>query len=492
MRVLFASSEIYPLAKTGGLADVAGALPAALAKHGADLRLLMPAYRGIAAKTDAKPIANLGDPFGRGDAVILEGRMPDSGLTVWLIDSPALYDRDGGPYQDGHGHDWPDNDIRFALLGWVAARLSQGNSPLGWKPDIIHAHDWQAGLAPAYLQAWGGPRPGTVFTIHNMAYQGGFAKEVLPSLGLPWSFFTMNGLEFWDRLSYLKAGLAYSDRLTTVSPSYAHEIQSAPNGFGMEGLLAWRTKDLSGILNGADYSIWNPATDPHIAHHFTPDQVTAGKAANKAALQAELGLPQIADAPLMIVVSRLSDQKGMDLLLNILPALLSQGAQLALLGTGEKWLEDALRTLSQKRPDQVAARIGFSEQMAHRLVAGGDMLMMPSRFEPCGLTQIYAMRYGTLPVVHRTGGLADTVTDATYDSLLNGSATGFVFDQATAPAFQWCAERAIALYRHPEQWRRIQARAVQMDFTWDKAATQYLALYNEIEPGIRLRGPSRT
>jgi len=486
MNILFASSEIYPLAKTGGLADVAGALPAALAQAGASLRLLMPAYRGVAAAAKATMVANLGDPFGRGDAVILEGTMPDSGLTVWLLDCPALYDRDGGPYVDTAGLDWADNDVRFALLSWAAARLSQPSSPFAWKPDILHCHDWQTGLAPAYLEAWGGARPGTVFTIHNMAYQGNFPSEMVPRLGLPWSFYGMDGFEYWSHLSYLKSGLAYSDKLTTVSPTYAHEIQSAPNGFGMEGFLSWRTKDLSGILNGADYGIWDPAVDKHLTANYDTASVAQGKAKNKAALQKEFGLPQVPDAPLLIVVSRLSDQKGMDLLLNIMPAILGLGCQLALLGTGDKRQEEAFRQLTDTRPEQVAARIGYSEPLAHRMQAGGDMLLMPSRFEPCGLTQIYALRYGTMPVVHRTGGLADTVHDTTYDSLMHGDATGFVFDQCVASAFQWCVERAVASYRNPEQWKQVQSHAMRTEFGWDKAAAQYLDLYREIRPGVRL------
>jgi len=484
MKVLFASSEVYPLAKTGGLADVAGALPAALTEAGIDTRILMPAYRGVAAAARAKAVANLGDPFGRGDAVILEGKMPDSGVPVWLLDCPPLFDREGGPYQDAQGHDWPDNDFRFALLSWAAARLGQPSSPFAWKPDVLHAHDWQTGLAAAYLKAWGGPRPATVFTIHNMAYQGNFSDQLVPRLGLPWSLYTMEGFEFWSHLSYLKAGLALSDRLTTVSPTYAHEIQGAPNGFGMEGLLSWRGKELSGILNGADYAIWNPSTDKHLAHRYEPADTAAGKALNKAALQEEMGLPQRPDAPLLVVVSRLSDQKGIDLLLGIMPAVLELGCQLAVLGTGDKKLEEAFRALTESRPEQVAVKIGFSEALAHRMLAGGDMLVMPSRFEPCGLTQIYSLRYGTLPIVHRTGGLADTVVDATYDSMLHGAATGFVFDQGTAAALQWSIERATALYRSPEQWRKLQANAQAVDFGWDKAAQAYQALYRSLRPGV--------
>ncbi|HXP95256.1 MAG TPA: glycogen synthase GlgA [Telmatospirillum sp.] len=482
MKLLFASSEIFPLAKTGGLADVAGALPVALHRAKIDLRLLMPAYRGIAEQADAKQIANLGDPFGLGDTILLEGRLPDSHLPLWLVDNPSLFDRDGGPYQDGQGTDWPDNDMRFGLLGWTAARLCQANSPLAWKPDILHTHDWQTGLASAYLKAWGEPRPGLVFTIHNMAYQGLFPPALVPRLGLPWSFYTMDGFEYWSQLSYLKAGLVFADKLTTVSPTYAREIQTSAYGFGMQGLLSYRAHDLHGILNGADYAIWDPSNDRELHQTYGIDDRGSGKAANKAALQRELGLPQIPDAPLLVVISRLSDQKGMDLLLSAMPAVIAQGGQLALLGSGQRGVEDAFLALTEACPTHVAMHIGYSEALAHRLQAGGDIVLMPSRFEPCGLTQLYAMRYGTLPVVHRTGGLADTVVDATYDAMLAGTATGFVFEQPTASAFQWSIERAIGLYRNPDQWARLQATAMRQDFGWDRSAAEYLELYRSLRP----------
>jgi starch synthase len=483
MKVLLTAAEIYPLAKTGGLGDVVSALPKALHEAKADVRLLMPAYRGAAAMAEAKPAASLGDFHGFGETVILEGRMPATDLKVWLIDSPGLYDRDGGPYADATGADWVDNDVRFALLAWAAARLSQAESPLGWTPDILHVHDWQTALAPAYLRAWGGPAPGVVFTIHNIAFQGNFPSDLVPRIGLPWSFFTMDGFEYWGQLSYLKAGLVYADKLTTVSPTYAHEIQTPALGFGMQGLLTHRADDLSGILNGADYGVWDPAQDKHLAAPYPATDFVRGKAANKAALQAQLGLTANPDAPLLVVISRLSDQKGMDLLLGVMPMLIEEGAQVAILGTGDRWLEDAFQAVSVQHPQQVAVRIGYVEELAHRLQAGGDMLLMPSRFEPCGLSQMYAQRYATLPIVHSTGGLADTVVNASYDTLLTGAATGFQFDQPTASAFQWCIERAIALYRHPDQWRRIQARAIQQDFGWHRSAASYLDLYRALRPG---------
>lgn len=482
MKLLFASSEIFPLAKTGGLADVAGALPIALHRAGLDIRLLMPAYRGVAQQTEARPIANLGNPFGLGDTILLEGHIPGNHLPLWLVDNPRLFDRDGSPYQDARDTDWPDNDMRFGLLSWAAARLGQANSPVAWKPDILHTHDWQTGLASAYLKAWGEPRPGLVFTIHNMAYQGLFPPTLVPRLGLPWSFHTMEGFEYWSQLSYLKAGLVYADKLTTVSPTYAREIQTSAYGFGMQGVLAYRARDLRGILNGADYAIWDPQKDHHLRYCYGTDDVREGKAANKAALQKELGLPQIPDAPLLVVISRLSDQKGMDLLLAAMPSIIAQGAQLALLGSGQRELEEAFVALAEARPNHVAMHVGYSEDLAHRLQAGGDILLMPSRYEPCGLTQIYALRYGTLPVVHMTGGLADTVVDATYDAIQQGAATGFRFDQPTASAFQWAIERAIGLYHHPDPWARLRASAMRQDFGWDHSAAEYLALYQSLRP----------
>jgi starch synthase len=482
VKLLFASSEIFPLAKTGGLADVAGALPAALHRAMLDVRLLMPAYRGVREQADAKPVANLGDPFGLGDTIILEGHLPGSLLPLWLVENRSLFDRAGGPYQDENGVDWPDNDMRFGLLSWAAARLCQANSPLSWRPDILHTHDWQTALAPAYLKAWGEPRPGLVFTIHNMAYQGLFPTTLLPRLGLPWSFYNTDGFEYWGQLSYLKAGLIFADKLTTVSPTYAREIQTPAYGFGMQGVLSYRARDLRGILNGADYTVWDPSQDRLLHRPYGGDDVRQGKADNKAALQKELGLPQIPDAPLLVVISRLSDQKGMDLLLSVMPSVIAQGGQLALLGSGQRSIEDAFAALAEARPNHVAMHIGYSEELAHRLQAGGDIVLMPSRFEPCGLTQIYAMRYGTLPVVHRTGGLADTVVDATYDALLLGTATGFLFEQPTASAFQWSIERAIGIYRHPDQWARLQATAMRQEFGWDRSAAEYLDLYRSLRP----------
>lgn len=483
MRVLFVSSEVFPLAKTGGLADVSGALPAALTGAGIDVKVLMPGYPAAMRTLEGKrQTGSLGDPLGvGGEARLVSGKLPGSGVPVWLIDCPALYDRDGGPYQDALGSDWPDNALRFGMLSWTAAHLCTEGSPSKWRPQVLHANDWQAGLAPAYLHAWNlASRPATVFTIHNIAYQGHFPPATVARLGLPAEMYRMEGLEYYDMLSFLKAGLFYSDRLTTVSPRYAKEIQHAPHGCGMEGLLTQRSQDLVGILNGADYGIWDPATDPYLALPYQPAEFTTGKAANKAALQRELGLDEAPDAPLLVAVTRLAEQKGMDLVLAVLPSILRQGAQLAVVGTGERSLEDGFSAAAANHPSQVSVTIGYSEALAHKLMAAGDMLLMPSRFEPCGLTQFYAFRYGTVPVVHATGGLADTVSDTTYDSLMTDTATGFTFEHANDGAFQWCIERAVAMYRQKDQWRRVQHTIVFEDFSWDRSASRYVELYRSL------------
>lgn len=486
MRVLFASSEVYPLVKTGGLADVSGALPAALIEAKQDVRVLLPGYAEAMDKAEGKrQVASLGDPLGIGaEARLVSAKLPGSGVPVWLIDCPELYHRQGGPYQDVDGSDYADNALRFGLLSWTAAHLCTAASPVKWRPEVLHCHDWQSGLAPAYLKAWDvADRPATVFTIHNIAYPGQFPPETLSRLGLPWDLYQMQGLEYWDTVSFLKAGLVYSDKLTTVSPRYAKEILAAPHGCGMEGVLTDRAADLLGILNGADYGVWNPAGDSHLVQTYEPTDWVAGKAANKAALQAELGLEQNPDAPLLTIVSRLNDLKGMDLVLAVLPAILRQGAQLAVVGTGDRALEDGFKAVAAANPTQVAVRIGYSETLAHKLMAAGDMLLMPSRFEPCGLTQLYAMRYGTIPVVHVTGGLADTVVDTTYDGLMTGTATGFAFEHANAGAFQWTVERALGMYRQPEQWRKVQFSCVTQDFTWSRSAARYVDLYKSLTGG---------
>jgi starch synthase len=482
MRVLFASSEVFPLVKTGGLADVSGALPAALAALGVDVRVLIPGYPVALEKAEGKrTVGSLGDPLNvGGEARLISAKLPDSGVPVWLIDCPVLYDRAGGPYSDASGKDWPDNALRFGLLSWAAAHLCTDGSPVKWRPDFLHCHDWQTGLAPAYLRAWEvTDRPPTVFTIHNIAYQGQFAPDMVGRLGLPPEMYAVDGLEYYSSMSFLKAGLFYSDRLTTVSPRYSKEIQTSAFGCGIEGLLTTRANDLIGIINGADYGVWSPAIDSYLPHPYQPSDFDT-KALCKTALQAELGLAQDPEAPLMVIVSRLTDQKGMDLVLGAMPTILRLGGQVAVVGAGDRALEEGFTSVAAHHPEQVAVKLGYSEPLAHRLIGGGDMLLMPSRFEPCGLTQFYSLRYGTVPIAHATGGLADTLVDTSYDSLMTGTATAFVFEHANVGAFQWAIERAVGLYRQKDQWRKIKAGCIAQDFGWDRSAARYMDLYRAL------------
>lgn len=476
MKVLVLSSEAHPLVKTGGLGDVAGALPAALREVGVDARLMVPAYpRALALAVNKGKAIPLGDPLGVGKTRIIPASLPECGSAVYLVDCPNMFGREGNPYLDTHGHDWPDNGQRFALLAKVAAMCCSMDAPLDWRPDVLHASDWQTGLASAYLHFEPGLRPATVFTIHNIQFQGLFPAEIIEEIGLPPESFGVEGLEFYDRVSYLKAGLFYSDAITTVSPTYAEEIKTKNGGWGMDGLLTVKADRVSGVLNGVDYTAWSPETDSHIPHAYSIDDFS-GKAANKKALQEEMGLTQDPGAPLLGVVSRLAEQKGLDLILPILDDLLAEGAQIAVLGSGEEELELALTAASAKHPGQISAHIGYDEGLSHRIQAGSDFFLMPSRREPCGLTQLYALRYGTLPVVHKTGGLADTVIDMS----VTGKGTGFVFDDATSEDFYKAIRSGIDLYRNHRRWHAAQKRAMKKSFTWTKAAKAYKALYQTL------------
>ncbi len=483
MRILFVASEAYPLIKTGGLADVAGSLPVALAEAGEDVRLLLPAYPDALDRLkDKERGAHLGDPIGVGEVKLINGRLPGgdgpggdgpgNGVPVSLVHCPPLYDRPGNPYLGPDGRDWPDNHLRFGLLSRVAAMLGVSSETGMARPDIIHANDWQTGLVPAYLRHWGGPIPATVFTVHNLAYQGRFPGETIGPLGLPRAYMSMHGLEFNGDLSFLKAGLYYSDRITTVSPTYAHEIQTDGEGQGFQGLLRARDKDLVGILNGEDDRIWDPAHDPDIHHPFSSARLS-GKALDKSDLQREMGLEERAGFMLFGVISRFAEQKGIDLVLEAVSDIVANGGQVAMLGSGEPALEEACRVAARSHPGRVAVRVGFDESLAHRMQAGCDSLLMPSRFEPCGLSQLYALRYGTLPVVRHTGGLADTVVDA--GDRENG--TGFVFWDPNIAEFQGALHRAMALYRQPGLWQEMQRRAMGQDFSWRRAAEGYRRLY---------------
>ena len=481
MRVLFGSSEIYPLAKTGGLADVSAALPIALAKLGVDVRLVMPAYpEALDSAADVKIEAQLN---GAGAATrLLRARLPDSGLPVWLVDCPSLFKRSGGLYQNAEGEDWHDNHQRFSLLSHVAARIAAGKLVPDWRADVVHANDWHTGLLPLLLKLNGDAAPATLFTIHNLAFQGLFPVNALGELKLPEGLLAPHGIEFYGRISFLKAGIRYSDRFNTVSPSYAREILTPEFGCGLDGLLNDRAGDLSGILNGIDCGVWNPAADPYLPARFDAHNMT-GKHKCKADLQRALGLDVEPETPLVIWASRLAHQKMADTALEMLPQLLAaHEVQFALIGEGEPAFERGFAELAQAHPGRMAVRIGYDEALAHRFYAAGDILLHPSRFEPCGLTPQYAMRYGTVPVVTSVGGLTDTVRDADEQAMRAGTATGFSFAEQSAPAMLACLERALAAYAQPVTWRRLQRQAMSQDFGWQASAARYLALYRELAP----------
>ncbi|MBI1173662.1 MAG: glycogen synthase GlgA [Sideroxydans sp.] len=477
MHILFVTSEIYPLIKTGGLADVSGSLPLALRKLGADVRVLIPGYPSVLEKLQhTKVLAEFPSPAGNtAPARLLSAVMPDTALPLLVLDCPVLYNRSGGPYLAPTGRDWPDNAQRFGFLNQIGALLAGSATPLSWRPDVVHCNDWQSALIPALLHYSHAAHARSVVSVHNLAFQGNFDAQWIPRLGLPAASYQMHGVEFYGHFSFLKAGLYYADKITTVSRTYAAEIQTPEFGCGMEGLLQERHADLAGIVNGIDDD-WNPARDSHLQKTY--DYRTLGnKAANKLALQQELGLEPDADAPLLGLVSRLTHQKGIDLVLDCVHDLLQDGAQLAVLGTGETQFEHSLNQLVRRHPGRVSATIGYDEGLAHRVIAGSDIFLMPSRFEPCGLSQMYAMAYGTPPVVRRTGGLADTVTDCNAAALRDGSATGFVFEQAGATELLGTIRRALSVYRTPETWNALQSSGMQRDFSWQHAAEQYLAAY---------------
>ncbi|MGO8755770.1 MAG: glycogen synthase GlgA [Gallionellaceae bacterium] len=481
MRVLLATSEMTPLIKTGGLADVSGALPLALQGMGIETTVLLPGYpQVLKALSGLQRVAEFPALNSIPAAHLLAGHLR-GGVQVWIIDCPELYQRGGGPYQDGHGHDWPDNAYRFGLLSRIAAILGSAASPMQWKPDVVHCNDWQAGLTPAYLHFANNPAP-SVMSIHNLAFQGVFPASVTAKLGLPESCFQIEGVEYYGSLSFLKAGVYYADMITTVSPSYAMEIQTPELGFGMHGLLAHRRNELSGILNGVDYAEWNPAADPHLVRAYDASHLK-GKAVNKAALQKRMGLHQDPAIPLFGLVSRFTNQKGVDLVLGIAAHLVSLPAQLVLLGSGDETMQQAARILSQRHAGQIAAQIGFDEGLSHLIEAGADIFLMPSRFEPCGLNQMYSQRYGTPPVVHATGGLKDTVVDCSEQTLASGEASGFVFDDMDAPGLLAAVFRAASVFHNKKTFRSLQLNGMNRDFSWDKSAAAYRDLDGRLVRG---------
>lgn len=471
--VLSVTSECAPLVKTGGLADVAGALPGALKAEGITMRTLLPGYPAVLkALGNAKTEMEIADLFG-GKAKVLFGKA--SGLDLYVIDAPHLFDRQGNIYLGPDGNDWPDNPERFAALSWVAAKIGAEGIG-GWKPKVIHGHDWQAGFVPEYLRTMGAKGSvRSVLTIHNIAFHGIAPAEAVKTLGLDPDRFDQNGYEFWGRVSALKAGLIGADRLTTVSETYAEELMTDQFGMGLDGVMRFRRNELSGILNGIDLDVWNPTTDPNIK----PFKTLNGKAGNKTALRVEFNLPH-SDGPLCVVVSRLTEQKGLDLLLNALPTLLSKGGQLIVLGTGDPALEAAFRAATSNK--NVAVHIGYDEALSHRLIAGADAILVPSRFEPCGLTQLYGLRYGTIPLVALTGGLADTVINASPAALTKGVATGIQFSPVTTESLRNAFAKLCDLYADKDTWQKMQKNAMNQSVGWETSAKAYAALYQDLAP----------
>ena len=473
MNTLFATSEAYPLIKTGGLADVSGSLPRALAQNKQDVRLILPAYRSLLDKL--KSVRRVAQTRHYNlDVEILQSTLPGSRLKVLLVSCPALFDRPGNPYLDATGQEWTDNALRFALFCQVIVDVAMNRLGLDWAVDVVHCNDWQTGLVPALLQSFD-QRPATVFTIHNLAYQGVFPRQVFFDLGLPVELWTHHGVEFHDYFSFIKGGLSFADRINTVSPQYAKEIQSDEFGFGLQPLLLHRSERLSGILNGIDTGVWNPATDDYLLQKYNKRSL-AKKIINKQWLQQHYALSDDSTIPVIGLVSRLVEQKGLDLILQAMPELLKLPFQWVFLGSGAAPYEAALMALAKAHPDSIAVTIGYDEQLSHRIEAGCDLYLMPSLFEPCGLNQFYSLRYGTLPVVTAVGGLADSVVGFTqYEDI--ESATGFVLAHKTADGLLDTLRQALAVYRQPERWEQLQLNAMQQDFSWKKSAADYIELY---------------
>ncbi len=478
LKILFVVAEAWPLVKTGGLADVVPTLAQALSERGHDVRILMPAYREAEETFAGKAAGRLFEVLpGIDRARLIRGALPDYDIPMWLLHCPGLYDRKGGPYVDTQGRDWPDNAVRFAVLCKVATRFATGRGLDGWKPDILHGHDWHTGLVPAYASFDSRVSAATVYTIHNLAYQGNFDPGLRETLAIPPQAFQPDGLEFYGRLSFMKAGLWYADHLSTVSATYAWQIQTQEYGCGMEGVLQHRRDVLTGILNGVDQAVWNPETDPLLPARFSATSLD-GKARCKLELQDRFGLARGPDTPVVGMVGRMTTQKGWDLLAEAAPALLADKVQFVLLGNGEHDVERQVAELAALHPGMVGVHVGYDEALSHLVIAGSDIFTVPSRFEPSGLTQMYSQRYGTPPVVRRTGGLADSVTGTTPTGIAEGSATGFFFEEAAAGALAAALGEAVALFRaDPASWARLQANGMARDFGWHHPAALYEDAY---------------
>jgi starch synthase len=475
-KILFVTSEAHPLIKTGGLADVSGSLPKALAELSQDVRLIIPFYHAIKTEGDVRYLCSL--RVDNRSVNLLETQMPNSQVKVLLVDYPGFFDRLGNPYLDGEGNPWLDNAERFALFCRIAVEVAMDRAELDWRPDIVHCNDWQSGLVPALLSLEI-DHPVSVFTIHNLAYQGLFPAESTQGLNLPGQLWHPEGLEFYNMLSFIKGGLVYADRITTVSPTYALEIQTPIFGCGLEGLLNHRKDALTGILNGIDLDDWNPQGDTLIPKLYSATSLP-DKRINKSELQRRFNLPDNGNVPVFGLIGRLVEQKGIDLIIDCLPDILAMPVQFVMLGSGDKAFEQRLLNLAHVYPDKMAITLAYDEALAHLIEAGSDVFLMPSRFEPCGLNQMYSQRYGTLPIVRKTGGLADTVVDTLPETIANNTATGFVFNEASASSLLEAVKRAMMLYSDKKTWLTIQANAMKKDFSWRHSALEYLKLYRSL------------
>ncbi len=492
-KILYISSEAFPLIKTGGLADVAGSLPVALQQAGEDIRLLLPAYPEVLKKIDSPQILTQ-TMYYHQQVKLLETTLPQTEVKLWLVDCPAAFYRPGGPYTDYHGHPWHDNAFRFTILCHLAVDIALNHLSLNWTPDIVHCNDWQTGLVPALLSLHE-QRPHNVFTIHNLAYQGVFDKQTFFDLHLPQSLWHMHGLEFYDNFSFIKGGLVYADKITTVSPTYAKEILRPQFGYGLSGLLQHRQADLSGILNGIDENHWNPETDPLIAANYNKETLSNNKPQNKQFLQQQNGLAIDNRTLLIGMVSRLVEQKGLDLILQAMQTLMTLPVQIIILGTGDCHFEMQLNEIAQQYPEKLKIIIGYDEKLAHQIEAGCDAYLMPSLFEPCGLNQMYSLRYATLPIVTPVGGLADTVVDTNKTTIAANTANGFVLEELSAQALFQAVQKACQLFQQHctspivqkkqtvihSVWRQLQKTAMTGDYSWEQRAREYLALYQQLK-----------
>ncbi|MCB1462231.1 MAG: glycogen synthase GlgA [Nitratireductor sp.] len=478
MKVLSVASEMFPIVKTGGLADVVGSLPGAMAPLGVETRTVLPGYPSVLKRCKrAKQIAELNQVIGE-TVTLLEAKV--DGLAILIVRHPSLFERDSGPYTDQHGTDYADNWRRFAVFSKAVAMIATGAIP-GYRPDIVHCHDWQAAMVLTYLRYGDTPAPPGVLTIHNIAFQGQFAAQVFGELDLPASAWSLEGVEYYGGVGFLKAGLQMADAITTVSPTYAKEIRSHEFGMGLEGLIKTRAGAVSGIVNGIDTEIWNPGTDPALAANFDARKLK-NRSANREAVCARLGL-RTDNGLLIAVITRLTWQKGMDLVAEAVDGIVASGASLAILGSGDRGLEDAFRGAAERHPGRVAIEIGYDEKLAHLMQGGCDAILIPSRFEPCGLTQLCGLHYGCVPIVGHTGGLADTVIDGNLAAMAAGVATGFHIAPLSAGTIVEAVELAGAAHADKAAWKKLVKNGMATDVSWNASASRYLDLYRSLVAG---------